>query len=145
MFNKNQAKSTNYEKATSLIGEEAVLESAVFKSSGTVRIDGRYTGKLEIDGDLVIDSKGVIEGTIEANHALIAGRVTGDIRCSEEIHLASTSNVNGNIYCTNLIVDDGAIFNGSSTMSSQNPISNSPIPNSKPDNLKSNKKETENS
>lgn len=113
----NQNKTTSYEKATTIIGEDAVLESAVFKSSGTVRIDGTYKGKLEINGDLIVDSKGVIDGTIDAYHALIAGRVSGDIRCTDEIHLASTANVKGNIYCTNLIVDDGALFNGSSTMS----------------------------
>lgn len=120
----NQNKPTNYEKATSIIGEDAVLESSVFKSSGTVRIDGSYIGKLEINGDLIVDSKGVIEGTIDAYHALIAGRVTGDIKCSEEIHLASTANVKGNLYCSNLIIDDGALFNGNSTMT---PSSNSEL------------------
>lgn len=126
MFSKGPSK-TNYEKATTLIGEEATLESAVFKSSGTVRIDGRYTGKLEIEGDLVVDSKGVINGTIEAHHSLIAGRVIGDIKCTEEIHLASTANVAGNLFCTNLTIDDGAIFNGNATMPSQA----APIPNKK--------------
>lgn len=129
----NQNK-TNYEKATTLIGEDAVLESAVFKSSGTVRIDGTYIGKLIINGDLVLDSKGVINGIIEANHALIAGKVTGDIKCSQEIHLSSTADVIGNIFCTNLIVDDGALFNGNSTMSA----SNSPRPSTKTSELEEN-------
>ncbi len=128
---RNQNKNTTYEKATTIIGEDAVLESSVFKSSGTVRIDGTYNGKLEINGDLIIDSKGVIDGTIEAYHALIAGRVSGDIKCTDEIHLASTANVRGNLYCSNLVVDDGAIFNGNSTMSvdankNVKPISSAP-------------------
>lgn len=113
---KSQNKTTSYEKATTIIGEDAILESSVFKSSGTVRIDGTYHGKLDINGDLIVDSKGVIDGTIEAYHALIAGRVSGDIKCTDEIHLASTANVKGNICCANLVVDDGAIFNGNSTM-----------------------------
>lgn len=115
----NQNKSS-YEKATTLIGEGAVLESALFKSNGTIRIDGTYIGKINVNGDLVLDSKGVIEGNVDAHHALIAGKITGDIICNQEIHLSSTANVIGNIFCENLIVDEGAIFNGTSTMNSSN-------------------------
>ena len=129
----NQSKS-NYEKANTLIGEGATLEAATFKSNGTIRIDGTYIGKLILNGDLVLDSKGIIEGNIEAHHALISGKITGDMHCSEEIHLSSSAIVTGNIYCNKLIIDEGAIFNGISAMTThkemkqskktQEPISN---------------------
>lgn len=114
----NQSKS-NYEKANTLIGEGAILEAATFKSSGTVRIDGTYIGKLILNGDLVLDSKGVIDGNVEAHHALISGKITGDIVCSDEIHLSSCAIVSGNMQCKNLIIDEGAVFNGVSTMTRQ--------------------------
>jgi cytoskeletal protein CcmA (bactofilin family) len=114
----NQNKS-NYEKANTLIGEGATLEAATFKSNGTIRIDGTYIGKIILNGDLVLDTKGIIEGNVEAHHALISGKITGDISCSEEIHLSSSAIVVGNICCGHLIIDEGATFNGISTMTTR--------------------------
>ncbi len=116
MFNNNKNEKANFEKINTLIGVGASLESAVFYVEGTIRIDGTYNGKLNVNGDLVISETGVVKGDVEVNHALIAGKITGNIICKNEIHLSSTALVEGNINCANLVVDNGGKFNGNCVM-----------------------------
>lgn len=84
-----------------------------FKS--TLRIDGNFCGQVKSqDGTLIISAGAqVTQATIDVGVAKINGTVEGNINASEEVVLGNTSSVTGNISARALIVEKGALFNGS--------------------------------
>jgi cytoskeletal protein CcmA (bactofilin family) len=92
-----------------------------------------FKGELSADEEIII--QGTIEGTIahhkknvtvgkqgrvyaliHANSVTIEGRVDGDIHGDEFVFMAAGSEVNGNIYCPRIKMEDGAHFNGTIQM-----------------------------
>ena len=103
----NQATST-------VIGDGITIEGAKITGTGVMRIDGELIGELDVVGNVIIGETGHVQGNINVNHLLIAGRMEGNAICRETIHLESTSQLIGNIEAASLVVDDGAVFNGMS-------------------------------
>ncbi|MEA1909474.1 MAG: polymer-forming cytoskeletal protein [Patescibacteria group bacterium] len=109
-----------------LIGKEVVVEGTL-KSEGDVQINGKFTGKLEIDGDLIIGEHGEIEAEVAGQNVYVAGDVEGDINAIEKLEILETGRVTGNVTSHALSIEPGGILKGSSEMqevSSEAPISN---------------------
>jgi cytoskeletal protein CcmA (bactofilin family) len=51
-------------------------------------------------------------GNINALNASIKGKIKGDIRVQEVLHLLDTAVIEGNITAKTIIVDEGARYNG---------------------------------
>jgi cytoskeletal protein CcmA (bactofilin family) len=85
-----------------------------FKS--LLRIDGKFCGHVKSSNGTLIVSAGaqVTQAVIEVAVARINGTVEGDINASKELVLGPTASVTGNILAPALIVEKGALFNGSS-------------------------------
>jgi cytoskeletal protein CcmA (bactofilin family) len=81
----------------------------------TLRIDGNFCGQVKSQGGTLIVSAGaqITQATIDVGVAKINGTVEGDINASNEVTLGNTSNVTGDISTRALIVEKGALFNGS--------------------------------
>ena len=84
-----------------------------FKS--TLRIDGNFCGQVNSrDGTLVVSAGArVTRAMINVAVAKINGTVEGDINASKEVILGRTASVIGNVSARALIVEEGALFNGS--------------------------------
>ena len=95
-----------------------------------------FKGELEADEDLVIE--GQVEGTIahhkkrltvgklgrvradiDASSVIVEGQLVGDIHGEKVVTLTGGSNVKGNIFCRRIVIEDGAIFNGTIDMGGQ--------------------------
>ncbi len=116
----NNSKRTDGDGLSTVIAKGISLTNADLTGVGMVRIDGTFTGTINIDGEVVLGETGVFEGALAAREALIAGRVVGDLKITEATHLAASAHITGNIETGNLIVDEGAYFNGSSKMGNSN-------------------------
>lgn len=99
------------EKVDTLVGHNTTIEGTL-KAEGTVRVNGNITGELIIAGNVIIGSTSVIKGNIKAENAHIAGTVHGNITTSNQLHMTSTAKVLGDVVVKNIIVDEGAVFNG---------------------------------
>lgn len=84
-----------------------------FKSM--LRIDGNFSGHVSSpDGTLIVsDGAQITEAVIDVAVAKINGTVQGDIRVSKELTLGRTAHVTGEVSAPALIVEEGALFNGS--------------------------------
>ena len=84
-----------------------------FKS--TLRIDGNFCGQVNSrDGTLIVSAGArVTQAMINVAVAKINGTVEGDINASKEVVLGRTASVIGNVSARALIVEEGALFNGS--------------------------------
>jgi len=83
-----------------------------FKSM--LRIDGHFLRQVtSSDGTLIVSSGAqVTQAVINVAVAKINGTVEGDIHASKELVLGRTASVTGQVTSPALIVEEGALFNG---------------------------------
>ncbi len=99
------------------VGSGTVITGeASFKSM--LRVDGRFSGKINsTGGTLIVGSGGQVDANIEVAVATIHGVVTGDIVASDRIELGRAAKLTGNITTPSLMIEQGAVFEGSCKMS----------------------------
>ncbi len=93
----------------------------VFKGNlsfvGTVRIDGKFEGKVETADTLIIGEMGEIKADIEVGSLICMGKVEGTVRAKDKVHLMASSRVSGSILTPSLTIEQGAILDGNCNMS----------------------------
>ena len=81
-----------------------------------LRVEGYLKGTVEVGGILVLGPTGKIEGEVHARSATIAGQITGNIKAEEKIVLETKSVLIGDLKTRELVINEGAIFQGNSSM-----------------------------
>jgi len=82
----------------------------------TMRIDGRFNGKITSKNELIVGESAHIEGDFHLGRVAISGTVLGKIVATQKVEIHR----NGKVYCDidtpALIIEEGAIFQGNCTM-----------------------------
>lgn len=112
-------KSPNGERVDTLIGKGTYVEGTI-SAEGTVRIDGKVQGGINITGNVIIGEEGAVKGNIKAENAYIAGIVEGNITATSQLHITHTAKLVGDISVKSIIIDEGAIFIGNSKIITEN-------------------------
>ncbi len=82
-----------------------------------LRVDGHLTGRVTSEnGTLIIGATGKVDANIAVAAALVNGTVNGDIIATEKIEFGRTARVTGNIQTPRLVIEDGAVLEGSCSM-----------------------------
>ena len=82
-----------------------------------LRVDGHLIGTVASEaGTLIIGTNGQVDANIMVAAAMINGTVNGDVIASEKLQLGRTARVMGNIQSPRLIIEEGAILEGSCSM-----------------------------
>jgi cytoskeletal protein CcmA (bactofilin family) len=85
-----------------------------------LRVDGHLSGQVKSEGGtLIIGNNGQVDADIEVAVATIHGTVNGDIVASQRLELGRAAKVNGNIQTPSLVIEQGAVFEGSCRMMQQ--------------------------
>ncbi|HBM80785.1 MAG TPA: cell shape determination protein CcmA [Clostridiaceae bacterium] len=100
---------------TTIIGPCSKFEGKL-KAEGIVRIDGTIGGELSVNGNVIVGEEGYIKGSINSEKVVIAGKVEGNIHCSGSLELTSSGKLYGDIEAKNIIIQDGAEFQGKCIM-----------------------------
>ncbi|MCL2363222.1 MAG: polymer-forming cytoskeletal protein [Defluviitaleaceae bacterium] len=95
-----------------VIGQGVCIEAALLTGTDSVRIDGEFKGNIELEGSLVLGETGSITGEVRAGYFLVAGEVNGNIYCDTQLHFASSARVVGDVYTSNLVLDEGSQVTG---------------------------------
>src|SRR6476619_3647683 len=96
-------------------GGTVVTGEANFKAM--MRDDGHLSGKVtSSSGTLIVGANGVVDANIEVAVAVIHGTINGDIIATQRLELDRAARVNGNIQTPSLIIEQGAMFEGSCKM-----------------------------
>jgi cytoskeletal protein CcmA (bactofilin family) len=101
--------------SSNVIGKGTVLEGNI-ETFGNIRIEGKVIGNIKSKSKIALGNSSHIEGNISAQNADIEGEVKGKLEISEMLVLKSTSVVHGDIITGKLVVEPGAVFNGSCKM-----------------------------
>jgi cytoskeletal protein CcmA (bactofilin family) len=85
-------------------------------SQGSVRIDGKVEGKVNIKGDLIIGKQGLVKGEVKAANLQLAGRIEGNAIISGRFDLTSSGMMAGDVQCSIFTIEEGGQLNGKTTM-----------------------------
>jgi cytoskeletal protein CcmA (bactofilin family) len=97
-----------------VLGTNSTLEGHL-TSSSNVRLDGIFTGTLEIGGNVLVGETAQINADINAKNISIAGAVRGNVS-GKKVQLLRTGRIWGDIHATALTTEEGAFIDGKITM-----------------------------
>ena len=98
------------ESKISNVSENLHITGTVF-SSGKISFNGSIKGTLE-SKSLYVGENGFIDGKVEADEAVILGRIKGTLK-GNKVRLAASSRIEGDTYHQVIAIEDGAIYEGS--------------------------------
>lgn len=81
-----------------------------------IRLDGQLIGDMKCQGKLVMGGASYLKGTINCVNAEILGKAEADLDVKDVLILRSQSSILGNIKTSTLVIEPGAVFNGTCSM-----------------------------
>ena len=116
MGSKKMLKRENgHSEDVSILSEGVNIEGKM-TSNGNVRIDGKINGDVIIKGNLTIGSSAEIKGHVNAKNMTVSGKIEGILKIDDKLTLESTSVIKGDIIAKILVIEEGAKFDGKSSM-----------------------------
>lgn len=88
----------------------------------TMRIDGRFFGKITSKNELIVGESASIDADIHVGRISISGTVSGKIRADQRIEIHRSGRVYSDLETPALIIEEGAVFQGSCTMQESKPV-----------------------
>ncbi len=101
--------------AETVVGPSVKIQGDL-NSEGNIRIQGQVTGTVNTSQSVHVSEGAKISANVVAGNAVIAGDVEGNMKISGNLVLQSTAKVHGDISCSILRVEDGAIYTGKCNM-----------------------------
>ncbi len=84
----------------------------VFSESVNLKINGRFTGRLETRGTLTIGNTAQVEANISGDNIVVAGKVKGNVMARKMLVLMPGAVLTGDIATPKLNIVEGAVFQG---------------------------------
>ncbi len=106
----------NGSELATIIGQEALLEGKLTVKHD-MRVEGQVKGELSSTATITVGNTGRVEGNLTAENVVIGGQVEGAIKTTGRITLEAGSRFTGDLEASRLMITEGAVFNGRSTMS----------------------------
>jgi len=101
----------NGEEWTGFIDRGVTLEGTL-QIKGTFRIDGHVKGNIISEQTVVLGEGAKVEGQIEGNRVVIAGRFDGVIFAKGRVEIEAKCVVTGEVRSPCMVIDPGGIFDG---------------------------------
>ena len=82
----------------------------------TMRIDGKFNGKIRSKNELIVGESAHIEGEIHVGRIAISGTVVGKITADQRVEIHRNGKVYSDVDTPALVIEEGAIFQGNCVM-----------------------------
>ncbi len=82
----------------------------------TLRIDGKFEGKIRAGNTLVIGESAEVDAEIEVTNVSVSGHLRGSVRSAERVELLETARCECDLNTKVLLVEEGALFEGQCSM-----------------------------
>ncbi|TVR07004.1 MAG: polymer-forming cytoskeletal family protein [Spirochaetaceae bacterium] len=98
-----------------LLSEDVEFEGEL-TFQDAVLVKGVVRGKIESSSDLFVSEQAHVDAEATAEMISVKGRLTGSIHARRKLELFSTGRIEGHVQTPDLIVQSGAVLNGSCRM-----------------------------
>ncbi len=92
--------------------EQGVTLEGTLQVTGTFRINGNVKGNIISEQTVILGEGAKVEGQIEGNRVVIAGRFDGVIFAKGRVEIQAKGVVTGDVHSPCMVVDPGGIFDG---------------------------------
>jgi cytoskeletal protein CcmA (bactofilin family) len=120
LFSKKEKLSLDLQSISTLISEGCIFDGNL-KAPAYARIDGQITGDVMVDEGLILGEAGSIQGNIITKEMVVYGVVNGNIQ-TNSLEIKASGKVTGEIRTQTLTVENGAVYNGSLSMTQNNKL-----------------------
>jgi cytoskeletal protein CcmA (bactofilin family) len=103
------------------IGAESVIVGNI-RGAGHFVVSGEVHGDGEIDGGLNLSASGTWNGFIQAQQAIVAGKITGGLMVKDKLEIGYTAVIHGKVSARTIAIAKGAIVDGEIEVTSGSPI-----------------------
>jgi cytoskeletal protein CcmA (bactofilin family) len=90
----------------------------------TMRIDGKFNGRITSKNELIVGESAHIEGEIHVGRIAISGEVVGKIKADQRVEIHRNGKVYSDVDTPALVIEEGAIFQGNCVMGDKNKAGN---------------------
>lgn len=105
----------NFDKVETLLGRGTEFRGNLV-SRGVVRLDGKFEGEIQHGGSLFIGESAQVTANVKCKHLTVAGQLRGNVDCEGKLELLPSGHLYGDIKMAQLVIADGAVFQGASMM-----------------------------
>lgn len=99
----------------SFLGDKSRLEGTL-SFNGTLTVLGKFKGKIKGGEGVVLGEGSESEAEVEAGHVVIHGNMIGRITAEKRVEIHRRAQIEAEVVTPNLIVHDGAVFEGRCSM-----------------------------
>ena len=117
----------SFRQVETMIGEAAVVRGDVILEGGAI-ISGKVYGNVRASGPVRATKTAYIRGDVTASDAYIGGVIDGNLTTSGKVVLRRKSRVRGDIVYRQLMIEEGAQFEGRCDLASAGTGTGSPQP-----------------
>lgn len=102
---------TTTNKGLALLGKDLLIEGTIHSQKKMI-LSGTLEGSVFCNQEVVVAEHGQINGTIEGNVVMVAGKVVGDLLAHKRLEVTSTANVRGEVRTPSgqLLIQEGAVM-----------------------------------
>ena len=95
------------------LGEDLLIQGTVHSEKKIV-VSCTVEGSLHGDQEIIVSEKGNVNGKIEGNVVVVAGKINGDMLVHERLEVNSTANLHGEVHVPSgqLLIQEGAYMEG---------------------------------
>jgi cytoskeletal protein CcmA (bactofilin family) len=108
---------TDEGSARSYLGPGCVLDGEI-TGHGSIECHGTVTGRIRLDGDVVIGERGSAKADLYGGRVKVDGVLLGNATGGERVEVGSSGQVTGDIRAPSVSFGEGAIFEGNVEMRS---------------------------
>lgn len=100
---------------------EGIEVKGTLRFEGSVRIDGKFSGKILSPATLILGPQASVEGEIHVGEVAVHGTLRGQVVASERITIHGTGRVEADLKTRKLVIEQGAFFQGRCDMEQEKP------------------------
>jgi cytoskeletal protein CcmA (bactofilin family) len=112
---KDQKGVTRAEEVNAFLGGATTFEGKM-TFEGMFRLDGKFEGEIFSGDSLIIGETADVNAQIRVNSLIVNGKLTGRVTAGTRVEIHPPGRVFGDIKTPNLVISEGAIFQGNCRM-----------------------------
>lgn len=93
------------------LGEGTEIKGTL-QFEGSVRIDGKFTGKIVSPATLILGPKAEVDGEVHVGELAVHGALRGQVIAGDRITIHGSGRVEADLRTKRLIIEQGAFFQG---------------------------------
>ena len=101
------------QEALGYLGEDLLIQGTVHTEKKIV-VSCTLEGSIHGDQEIIVSETGNVNGKIEGNVVIVAGKINGDMLAHERLEVNSTANLHGEVHVPSgqLLIQEGAYIEG---------------------------------